>query len=103
MKRAFISMPMAGKSDEQVKEEMDELKAIVESAGYQVADSIVADSDEAKNKPLFYLSKSLEILSSCDVLFMAEGWEYARGCRLERQAADKYGIDVKYFGDKEQW
>ena len=96
-------MPMAGKSDEQVKEEMDELKAIVESAGYQVADSIVADSDEAKNKPLFYLSKSLEILSSCDAIFMAEGWEHARGCRLERQAADKYGIDVKYFGDKEQW
>lgn len=103
MKKAFISMPMNGKSDEQVAAEMAELKAAVENAGYEVADSIVTDAQGAKNKSLFYLSKSLEILSSCDAVFMAEGWELARGCRIEHQAAHEYGVDIKYFGDEDQW
>lgn len=94
--RAFISMPMRGKTDEQVRADMSGLRSRVEGMGYEVADSMVSDAEGARNKPLFYLAKSLEVLSGCDVAFFAEGWEQARGCRIEHDAAMAYGLEVIY-------
>lgn len=97
--RAFISMPMRFKTDEQVRAEMSELRSRVEGMGYEVADSIVGDAEGARNKPLFYLAKSLEVLSGCDVAFFADGWSHARGCRIEYDAAWGYGVEVVLLGD----
>ena len=92
--RAFISMPMRGKTDEQVRAEMSELRSRVEGMGYEVADSIVSDAEGARNRPLLYLAKSIEVLSGCDAAFFAEGWEQAQGCRIEHDAALAYGVEV---------
>jgi len=45
-------------------------------------------------KPLWFLGKSLELLSTADVAYFAKGWEEARGCRIENQCAIEYGIDI---------
>jgi hypothetical protein len=45
-------------------------------------------------KPLDYLARSIEFLAKADVAVFAPGWEYARGCRIERQCAEEYGIPV---------
>ena len=39
------------------------------------------------NEPLYYLSQSLAKMACCDAVFLCEGWENARGCRVERAAA----------------
>lgn len=39
-----------------------------------------------------YLSKSLELLATADVAIFAEDWWEARGCRIERECADGYGV-----------
>lgn len=45
-------------------------------------------------KPLWYLAKSLELLSAADVAYFVKGWEKARGCKIENTCAIEYGIDV---------
>lgn len=46
--------------------------------------------------PLHYLAMSLESMSSCNVIYFCPGWENARGCRIEHDAAAEYGLEVMY-------
>ena len=59
----------------------------------EVIDSFFQDAP-VKAKPLWFLGKSLELLSTADVAYFAKGWEDARGCRIENTCATEYGIDV---------
>ena len=46
--------------------------------------------------PLCFLAKSLENMSLCHTAYFCKGWEQARGCRLEHDAAIAYGLNVIY-------
>lgn len=46
--------------------------------------------------PLCYLAKSLENMSLCHAAYFCKGWEDARGCRIEHDAAVVYGLEVLY-------
>ena len=46
--------------------------------------------------PLCFLAKSLENMSLCHAVYFCKGWEKARGCRIEHDAAIAYGLDVIY-------
>ena len=46
--------------------------------------------------PLCFLAKSLENMSLCHAAYFCKGWENARGCRIEHDAAVAYGLDVIY-------
>ena len=93
--RVMISQPMKGLTREEIEKNRADAVAKIESQGHTVVDSIVADkapkdSDEA----LFYLGKSLEIMSTCDAVLFLPGWENARGCRIEHAACEAYGITL---------
>lgn len=42
--------------------------------------------------PLCFLAKSLENMSLCHAAYFCKGWENARGCRIEHDAAVAYGL-----------
>ena len=44
--------------------------------------------------PLCFLAKSLENMSLCHAAYFCTGWENARGCRIEHDAAVAYGLEV---------
>lgn len=46
--------------------------------------------------PLCFLAKSLENMSKCHVAYFCKGWQTARGCRIEHEAAKAYGIAIIY-------
>lgn len=94
MKRLFISQPMKDKTNEEILEARERAieaakKAIGEDV--EVIDSFFKDAPHGA-KPLWFLGKSLELLSTADVAFFAKGWEDARGCKIENQCANAYGI-----------
>ena len=94
MKKLFISQPMRGKTDEEIK--VERAKAI-QSAEEVIGEPIeVIDSffQEAPvdAKPLWFLGKSLELLAGADIAYFAKGWQEARGCRIENTCAIEYGI-----------
>lgn len=96
MKKLFISQPMRGKTDAEILKERE--KAIASAQKHlgeevEVIDSFF-QSAPADAKPLWFLGKSLELLSTADVAYFAKGWEEARGCRIENTCAIEYGITV---------
>lgn len=96
MKKLFISQPMRGKTDEEI---LAERKKAIESAERNLGEPVeVIDSffqnAPADARPLWFLGKSLELLSTADIAYFAKGWEDARGCRIENQCAIEYGIGV---------
>lgn len=57
----------------------------------EVIDSFFQEAP-ADAKPLWFLGKSLELLSGADVAYFAHVWEDARGCVIEHDSALAYGI-----------
>ena len=96
MKKLFISQPMKDKTDEEIKAVR---KAIIADVSKLVGDEVeVIDSffEKAPHdvKPLWFLGKSLELLSTADCAYFAEGWSNYRGCKIEHECAIQYGIDI---------
>ena len=101
-KKAMISQPMWGRTNEEILFVRNKIKERLESLGYEVVDSFISEECNAENiksKPLWYLAKSLEVMSTCDAVCFAYGWERTRGCCIERAVADAYGLSI--FVDKE--
>jgi len=100
MKKLFISQPMRDKTNEQIKQERENaIKIAQELVGeeIEVIDSFFENAPHDA-KPLWFLGKSLELLSTADVAFFVKGWEEYRGCRIEQLAASQYGIPVLQEG-----
>lgn len=105
VKKAMISQPMAGKTDEEIAATRDLAVAKLRQMGYEVVNTLFTDewySDEAMEErgvvqvPLCYLAKSLENMSLCNTAYFVKGWEDARGCKIEHDAAVAYGLEVLY-------
>lgn len=92
----FISQPMHGKSRMQIEVERERITKIVKRRypNSYIVDSIMPEKDGFP--PLNYLAKSIELLSHCDVVFFAKGWENERGCVIEHMCAVHYGYKTDY-------
>lgn len=103
--KAMISQPMAGKTDEEIKETRERAMKILESYGYTVVNTLFTDEWYSKENmgkrgvvqiPLCFLAKSLENMSLCHAAFFCKGWENTRGCKIEHEAAKAYGLYIIY-------
>lgn len=92
--KAMISQLMHGKSNIQIRAEREELVKRLEDKGYEVIDTVL-DISEGKS-PIYYLAKSIELLDQADIIVFMEGWDKARGCRIEYDIATKYGKYVEF-------
>ena len=54
----------------------------------EIIDSFI----DGEGTPLWYLGKSIELLSTADIAYFLKGWNTARGCRIEYMCASDYGI-----------
>lgn len=105
MKKAMLSQPMGGKSNEEIVTTRERAIAALERMGYEVVNTLFTDEWYSKEKmgergvvqiPLCFLAKSLENMSLCHAAYFCKGWENARGCKIEHDAAVAYGLDVIY-------
>jgi hypothetical protein len=105
MKKAMLSQPMAGKTEKEIVETRERAIAALKERGYEIVNTLFTDewySDEAMKErgvvqiPLCFLAKSLENMSLCHAAYFCAGWENARGCRIEHEAAKAYGLEVLY-------
>lgn len=99
MKKLFISQPMNGKSDEEILRERDEAIAKAKDIcdeDVEVIDSFFRDNepDYVKHSGVYWLGRSLELLSTSDIVYFATGWDRARGCLIEHTCAVEYGIEI---------
>lgn len=107
-KKAMLSQPMAGKTEAEIMETRSRAIAALEAQGYEVVNTLFTDAWYSQEKmeergvvqiPLCFLAKSLENMSLCHAAYFCKGWESARGCRIEHDAAVAYGLTVLYEED----
>ena len=99
MVKVFISQPMRGRSQDEIEEERDELFA-------DVACMLAEKGEDCREVPsylptvaeqmgeLYCLGASIQLLADADVAVFAKGWEKSRRCRVERECAELYGVEV---------
>ena len=92
----FISMPMNGKTDKQIKTELEKAKRkiIDEYGDVEFIDSYFGDT-EAED-PIEMLGKSISLMAEADAIYFCDGWEGARGCRIEHEVATQYVKECIY-------
>ena len=105
IKKAMISQPMAGKTDDEIVATREAAIASLKEKGYDIVNTLFTDewySREAMEDrgvvqvPLCFLAKSLENMSLCHAAYFCKGWERARGCKIEHDAAVAYGLEIIY-------
>lgn len=103
--KAMLSQPMGGKTDEEIIATREKAISALKEKGYEIVNTLFTDEWYSKKKmeergvvqiPLCFLAKSLENMSLCHVAYFCKGWEKARGCRIEHEAAVAYGLTILY-------
>lgn len=103
--KAMLSQPMAGKTEEEIIATRDRAIKTLKEKGYEIVNTLFTDewySEESIqkrgviNRPLCFMAKSLESMSLCHAVYFCKGWEQARGCRIEHEAAKAYGLEIIY-------
>lgn len=97
MKRLFISQPTNGKDFDEIFEERK--NAIASAKEILKEEVIVANAfcdtlGDSSQNPLFLLGESLKRLATADAVYFVPGWENVRGCRIEHECAEMYGLNI---------
>ena len=94
--KIFVSQPMRGKSREEIEiartEALEKFRTEFPDNDYEIIDSIL--NIEEPHTPLYCLGRSLELLSTADLILMLPGWSKTRGCVIEYICASQYGITI---------
>ena len=97
MPNLFVSLPMRGRDEIDIRNEMEDLRELVER-DYSM-DFDLLDTYEHGNPPddilhgnMWYLAKSIEMLTMADFVIFAPGWKNASGCIVEHMICALYDI-----------
>ncbi|MDU4882985.1 hypothetical protein [uncultured Clostridium sp.] len=98
MKKLFISQPMRLLSDKEILKSREEIRIRAEKVigePVEIIDSFFTEypGEVCKSIPMWYLGKSIQLLSQADIAYFGGDWRNARGCRIEHEVAKEYGID----------
>ncbi|MDE7081800.1 MAG: DUF4406 domain-containing protein [Muribaculaceae bacterium] len=98
--RIYISIPITGHDEKEVREHADLIKGALSRAGHF---PVTPFEIYAGAKPTYadYLCSDLRALADCDAIFLCDGWQFSRGCRIERMFAEEFCKHVMYENQKE--
>lgn len=94
--KIMISQPMRGKTNEQIREEREELVKRLQEEGHEVVDTVFENAPADEDVAIYMLSQSIRYIGKVDALHFMKGWERARGCKIEHEVAVEYGKQVFY-------
>ena len=96
MKKLFVSVPMKGRTEEEIKASIQKMKKIAEiyeGEELELIDSYIEDNPpKDNNQAIWFLGKSLEKLATADVFIGIEDTWNWNGCSIEDETARRYGI-----------
>lgn len=96
MKKLFVSVPMKGRTEEEIKASIQKMKKIAEiyeGEELELIDSYIEDDPpKDSKKAVWYLGESLKKLAQADVFIGIDEVHDWNGCYIERDTAQSYGI-----------
>lgn len=106
--KVFISVPMSGRTDNDVSMEIGLIKDIFMNyisdtnpeETVEFVDNLDNDVDPSRcidlvNERLLYLGEAIKKMAFCDAVIFAPEWHKARGCEVEYAVASVY--DLIYY------
>jgi hypothetical protein len=98
MKKLFVSVPMKGRTEEEIKASIQKMKKIAEiyeGEELELIDSYVEDNPPKNSKEaVWYLGESLKKLAQADVFIgIDEAYDW-NDCCIEKDTAYRYGIKM---------
>lgn len=96
MKKLFVSVPMRGRTEDEIKASIQKMKKIAEiydGEELELIDSYIDEEPpENCNRGVWFLAKSIEMLAEADVFIgICESYDW-NGCQIEKETAERYGI-----------
>ena len=96
MKKLFVSVPMKGRTEEEIRKTIDKMKKIAEifeGEELELIDSYIEDNPpKDNNQAIWFLGESLKKLAQADVFIgISDSWDW-NGCMIESDVASRYGI-----------
>ena len=95
MKKLFISVPMKGRTEENIRKSMEKMHRIAEVVWEQeleVIPSYIEDKPPKNSRQaIWYLSKSIQMMAEADYFIGIEYSNY-NGCNTEKRIALEYEI-----------
>lgn len=95
----FVSMPMNGKTDEEISNKIKEIK---HKFSEDIVTSGFTDSGympKVNHISVHMLGYAIQEMSYCDVVYFAQGWQTARGCQIEHDICVEYDIPMMFEDD----
>lgn len=104
----MISMPMGNDPDwrtryVKVRHRLTERGYKVTPLHVKVLFDIVPEVQyPVKSIPLLMMGNSMYRMAVSDTVYFCKGWEDARGCVIEHEAAEKYGLNILYEENEDE-
>ena len=98
--KVFISQPMTGRTDEEITEERIKAISAVQKRYplYYVMEIDSFNKGALNNSdPITELGKCVSLMADTDVVAFCNGWVDSKGCNVEHEVADQYGIPCVYL------
>ena len=101
--RVFLSIPMHRRTNEQIRYEIEMMKAFYLPVYPENKDKVIFihnfKEDTGDRKPaisnrdrLYFLGEALQKLSTCDQAVFHPLWRESHGCQIEKQASKLFNI-----------
>lgn len=105
MKKLFISCPMKGRTEENIRKSMKRMHKIAEiifDQELEVIPTYIEDNPpDNNNQAIWYLGESIKKLAEADFFIGIEYTDMFRGCSVERDVARQYGIRSTFVNYRE--
>lgn len=81
--RIYISVPMNGRSEAAIMADIVSAEATLSELGYTPVRPIMEQNKDRND----CLGKAVTTVLNCDGIYLCKGWQYSRGCLLEKATA----------------
>lgn len=108
-KKAMLSQPMAGKTDEEIKATREKAVQALKEMGYEPIDVPFLEewyNSKASPKqssvvtvPEYFVPELFIRITRSNAIYFCKGWKNAVGCWLDHNAASAYGLKIIYEED----
>lgn len=94
--KVFLSHPMYGLSESEIMSIRDSAYTYLQAVygNIKIIDNLHLYEAPKGAGRLWHLGRSIQQLEEADAIYFCDEWENARGCLIERQVAEKYGLRI---------